>query len=148
MTVVSPFSFYNQYSDSESLPFFDQGTIIDWFNVLIGYYQQPVERMEYIFCTDDYLLELNKQHLDHDYLTDILTFPYNYTPIEADIFISIDRLLDNAQTLGVSSESEFLRLLAHGFLHMCGYKDKSEKDQAIMREEEDRCIQLFENKHE
>lgn len=96
--------------------------------------------ISYIFCTDEYLLEINIEHLDHDTLTDIITFDLSDDPkspeIEGEIYISIDRVKDNADKFQVSFESEISRVLAHGLLHLCGYKDKSAPEEKLMREKE------------
>lgn len=97
-----------------------------------------------IFCDDDYLLEINKQYLDHDTLTDIISFDYCIGDlISGDIFISIDRVKDNAQEYDVSFNNELLRVMSHGILHYCGYKDKTQEDQLLMRAKEQEKINMF-----
>ena len=92
----------------------------------------------FIFCSDDYLLEINKQYLDHDYYTDIITFDYvEGDVISGDIFISIDRVRENAATFGVSFVNELNRILIHGVLHLLGYKDKSDEEKKLMTSKED-----------
>lgn len=92
-----------------------------------------------IFCSDEQLLKMNQQFLDHDYYTDIITFPFNSSgePIEAELYISVDRTRDNAANLGVSKSTELHRVIFHGLLHLLGYKDKLKADQEIMRVKED-----------
>lgn len=96
--------------------------------------------LSYVFCTDDYLLNINIEHLDHHTLTDIITFDLSDHPdnpeIEGEIYISIDRVKENADNFKVSFESELSRVLAHGILHLCGYKDKSPVEEQLMREKE------------
>ncbi len=101
--------------------------------------------LNFIFCPDDYLLEINRKYLKHDYYTDIITFPYRQhpEPLEADIYISIDRVKENATNLGVSFQDELLRVIIHGVLHLLGYKDKSPEDLARMREMEEQCLQRY-----
>lgn len=97
-----------------------------------------------IFCSDEELLEMNKQYLDHDYYTDIITFDYsegNY--ISGDLFISIDRIIDNVSQLNVEYPSELRRVCVHGVLHLCGYKDKSPSDETQMREREEYYLKKF-----
>jgi probable rRNA maturation factor len=105
--------------------------------------------IRYIFCSDNMLLQLNKDFLDHDYYTDIITFRLSELdePIEAEIYISIDRVKDNAKTLGLSYKNEMLRVLFHGALHLCGYKDKTKSEILEMRSKEDRYLHLY-NKHQ
>ena len=89
-----------------------------------------------IFCSDEHLLGINKQYLNHDYYTDIITFNYNTEKINGDLFISIDRVEENAKTNNVSRETEVLRVMAHGVLHLLGYKDKTEIEIKEIREKE------------
>ena len=101
--------------------------------------------LTYIFCSDDELLEINKQFLKHDYYTDIITFNLapKKTPIEGEIYISIDRVKDNAYQLSTSIIEELHRVIFHGALHLCGYKDKNKSDMLEMRKAEDRYIKLY-----
>ena len=98
-----------------------------------------------VFCSDEYLLELNRQFLQHDYYTDILTFLMSErgAPVEGELYISIDRVRDNARALGVPAMHELRRVILHGALHLCGYKDKLKKDQVLIRQKEDRYLQLL-----
>ena len=90
-----------------------------------------------ILCSDLYLLKMNKQHLNHDYFTDIITFSYNTdNKISGDLFISLDRLKDNAAIFDVSVNEELERVIYHGVLHLCGFKDKTDKEVSVMREKE------------
>jgi rRNA maturation RNase YbeY len=91
----------------------------------------------FIFCTDAFLLEINKKYLGHDYYTDVITFDYAVADtVAGDIFISVERVNENAQEYGVSFNHELSRVMYHGVLHLCGYKDKSAEDEKIMREKE------------
>lgn len=91
-----------------------------------------------IFCSDDYLLKINEQYLSHDYYTDIVTFDYvENSVISGDLFISVDRVKDNATQVGVSFENELSRVIIHGVLHLAGYKDKTDAEKKAMREKED-----------
>ena len=100
--------------------------------------------LTYIFCNDDYLLELNKTYLKHDTLTDIISFDYvSGNVVSGDIFISVERLLDNAQAFSETFKNERLRVMAHGLLHLMGFNDKSAEDQVIMRKKENEKIKMF-----
>ncbi len=101
--------------------------------------------INYIFCSDDYLLKINIEYLDHDFLTDIITFDNSEEEerIEGDIFISIDRVKDNATAFQASFEHELKRVLAHGVLHLCGYMDKTDEEEKLMRTKENQYLQLF-----
>jgi len=117
-----------------------------WLENLIISENKKTGDINYIFCDDDYLLKVNQDYLDHDYFTDIITFDYvKGKTISGDIFVSLPRILDNASTLSQDFEKEFNRVLAHGILHLCGYKDKTEEEQTQMRAKEDFYINQFEN---
>lgn len=104
-----------------------------------------VKNLNYIFCSDEYLLQINKNHLKHNFYTDIITFNLSQTPAEmiGEIYISIDRVKDNATQLDVTIKEELHRVIFHGVLHLCGYKDKSPKHQKEMRAAEDRYLKLY-----
>ncbi len=94
--------------------------------------------INYIFCGDDYLLSVNKTYLNHDYFTDVITFDYSeQSVISGDVFISVDTVRANAQEYSVSFENELYRVMVHGVLHLCGYKDASKSESLIMRKKED-----------
>lgn len=102
--------------------------------------------LNYIFASDEYVLQVNRDYLQHDYYTDIITFDnreFADDPIEGDIYVSIDRVADNAAQLNVPAEQEMRRVLAHGLLHLCGYGDKSEEDEKQMRAKEDEWLAAF-----
>jgi len=91
-----------------------------------------------ICVSDEYLLDMNIKHLNHDYFTDIITFDYtNDLVVSGDLYVSVDRVVDNANLNGVSVNNEFLRVCVHGVLHLCGYKDKSDSEIVVMRDKED-----------
>jgi rRNA maturation RNase YbeY len=104
-----------------------------------------LSEINYIFCSDDFLLNMNRDFLQHDYYTDIITFGLSdkNQPIEAEIYISIDRVKDNARSLENSYQQEMLRVIFHGALHLCGYKDKTKSEISTMRAKEDQYLQLF-----
>lgn len=106
-------------------------------NIILSEGKKPGE-INYIFCDDEYLLKVNREYLKHDYYTDVITFDYvKGKTISGDIFVSLPRIFDNAETLSKDFESEFFRVLAHGVLHLCGYKDKTDEEIAEMRNKED-----------
>lgn len=117
---------------------------ISWIESIIASEQKILGEISYIFCDDDYLHTINLQYLNHDTLTDIISFDYTEGDIiSGDIFISIERVKDNAKDFNVSFEEELKRVLAHGVLHYCGYKDKSDSDALLMRSKEEEKIKLF-----
>ncbi len=105
----------------------------------------PLSELNYIFCSDEYLLQINKDHLNHDYYTDIITFSLEEKgePVIGEIYISIDRIKDNAISQKANLLNETLRVLFHGCLHLCGYLDKKPKDIKLMREKEDYYINQY-----
>jgi probable rRNA maturation factor len=107
--------------------------------------KRKLANLNYIFCTDEYLLNINKTHLNHNYYTDIITFDLSETPnaITGEIYISTDRVRDNAATLGVSIKEELHRVIFHGALHLCGYKDKLANDIKKMRSAEEKYLSLY-----
>jgi rRNA maturation RNase YbeY len=104
-----------------------------------------IEELNYIFCSDEYLLQINQQYLNHNTYTDIITFDNSESDkkIISDIFISIDRVKDNATKEKTAFENELLRVMSHGLLHLMGYKDKNHEDKKTMRDLEDQSIRLF-----
>ena len=101
--------------------------------------------LSYVFCSDDYLLQINRTHLNHNYYTDIITFDLSDSKdiIIGEIYISLDRVRDNAALLGVSLKNELHRVIFHGALHLCGYKDKTNKEEKQMRLAEDRLLATY-----
>jgi probable rRNA maturation factor len=105
--------------------------------------------LQYVFCSDDYLLAINQEYLGHDLYTDIITFDLSVEDqaIDAEIYISADRVRDNARQYNSSLKEELHRVIFHGVLHLCGYKDKSIKDQKKMREKEDQYLRSYKTFH-
>ena len=115
-----------------------------WIETIIESENKILGEISYIFCDDDYLHSINMQYLNHDTLTDIISFDYTEGDIiSGDIFVSIERVIDNAKDFNVSFEEELKRVLAHGVLHYCGYKDKTDSEALIMRTKEEEKIKLF-----
>ena len=108
----------------------------------------PLAAINYIFCSDKYLLSINQQFLNHDYYTDIITFGLHNkgTPVVAEVYISTDRVKENAATHGVTYTNEMLRVLFHGALHLCGYKDKRKADIITMRAKEEAYLKRYTKK--
>ena len=126
------------------IPGFDSEFFISSLESLIGSENFDSGEITIVFCTDDYLLEMNKRYLNHNFYTDIITFDYSENGvISGDLFISIDRVNDNAGSFSVSVDNELKRVIYHGVLHLCGYKDKTEKDKKEMREKENYYLEKF-----
>lgn len=117
---------------------------IIWLENIIHKESKKLGEINYILCDDDYLLKINQDYLQHDYYTDIITFDkVRGNTINADIFVSLQRISDNASTLSRDYQEELRRVLAHGILHLCGYKDKSETEEQLMRRKEDFYLALY-----
>ena len=115
-----------------------------WLEKVINNEGKKLGEINYIFCDDEYLLKVNQDFLKHDYYTDVITFDYvKGKIISADIFVSLPRILENASTLSKDFNSELLRVLVHGILHLCGYKDKNEEEINKMRQKEDFYLSIF-----
>ena len=115
-----------------------------WINYIANSEGKKVGELSFVFSSDEYLLKINKQYLNHDTYTDIVTFPYNeFDIIKGDIFISIDRVKFNAPLYSNSFQSELYRVIVHGILHLVGYSDKDSKLQNIMRSKEDYYLQVL-----
>ncbi len=116
-----------------------------WIKSIIEAEGFTLGAVNYVLCSDEYLLEMNRQYLDHDYYTDILTFDNSEsdTEIEGDIFISLERVHENAGSESIPPDEELRRVLAHGILHLCGYDDHAAEEKANMRKKEDYYLSLF-----
>ncbi len=112
---------------------------------MISREKHQLNEINFIFCSDDYLLQLNRSYLNHDTLTDIITFPFSKPsePIQSDIYISIERVRENAHTFQTPFYRELHRVIFHGVLHLCGYKDKSKKQSQQMRAMEEHYLNLY-----
>lgn len=120
----------------------------DWISRIIESEGFDEGEINYIFCDDEYLHKINVEYLDHDTLTDIISFDYTVgNVLQGDIFVSVERVQDNAKDFNVSFEEELKRVLSHGVLHYCGYKDKSSEDEALMRSKEEEKMQMFHVEH-
>jgi probable rRNA maturation factor len=119
--------------------------IRQWLTAQAKQEGMKIGELNYIFCSDEYLLQMNRDHLNHDYYTDIITFDNSDTEgkISGDIFVSVERVADNATQLGLEPAQEMSRVLAHGLLHLCGYGDKTTDEQQIMRQKEDTWLAAF-----
>ena len=122
----------------------NESVYADWISKVISSENKYEGEINYVFCDDDYLIGLNQQYLDHDTLTDIISFDYSEgNLLHGDVFISVERVRDNALDFNVSFFEELKRVMAHGVLHYCGYKDKSEEDERLMRQKEEEKMKMF-----
>ena len=123
------------YEDTDVLDF-NPEFFVSWLNSVCKSEDYELEQLNLIFCSDEYLLGMNKTHLDHDYYTDIITFDYSETAVVGDLFISIDRVNENAVENNVTFINERNRIVVHGLLHLLGYNDKTTTDKQLMTEKE------------
>ena len=126
------------------LPSIDLAKIANWIEEVAKSHDRIVGPLTYIFCDDEKIIEVNRQFLQHDYYTDIITFDYSRGKrISGDMFISLDTVASNAEMLGVSYDTELHRVIIHGVLHLCGIDDKGEGEREIMEGFENEALALF-----
>jgi probable rRNA maturation factor len=122
----------------------NEDAIANWLSAAIMSEGKKEGEINYIFCDDEYLHKINLEYLNHDDLTDIISFDYTLgNEIHGDIFISVERVQENAADFKVPFEEEIRRVMVHGVLHYCGYKDKGEADELLMRSKENEKLALF-----
>lgn len=135
------------FNEDVNFPDIRKRVVSAWLKEIISLHDKKVGDISVIFCSDSYLLDVNKQYLEHDYFTDIITFDYvEGNLISGDIFISVDRVLENSALFKVSFSEELHRIMAHGVLHLLGYKDKCDEDKVMMTEKENFSLQLLNDK--
>lgn len=123
---------------------YNKNSVKRWIKSVAKSEGKEAGNINYIFCDDEYLHKINVEYLQHDTLTDIITFDYTEGKVlHSDIYISVERVKENAEIFKVPFQRELLRVLAHGLLHLCGYKDKTSKDSALMRQKEEEMMLLF-----
>ena len=133
------------YETDFKLP--NEDVLSKWISSIITLHNCKEDEISYVFCDDEYLHKLNVQFLNHDTLTDIISFDYSVGKnLQGDIFISIERVQDNANDFKVPFNEELLRVMCHGLFHFCGYKDKSEEDAVLMRSKENEALSLYKSK--
>jgi len=115
-----------------------------WIEKVLNVHGYKSGTLQYIFLSDDDLLEINRSYLEHDYYTDIITFPLGdkEDTLDSDIYISVDRVRDNAQNYACEFKDELDRVMIHGILHLCGWKDKTEEEERTMRQKEDEALSM------
>ncbi|MDP4276946.1 MAG: rRNA maturation RNase YbeY [Bacteroidota bacterium] len=132
------------FSEDIEMPAISQPLLIDWIRQVIARHGKTAGEINYIFCSDQRMIETNRTFLQHDYFTDIITFDYTVAPqLSGDIYISLETVASNAQLLGTSYQNELNRVIIHGVLHLCGFKDKTPEDASRMRELEEEALSLL-----
>ncbi len=131
-------------ADGIPVPTLEQDRLKDWIHSVAAYYGKRVGTIHYIFCDDERILEANRQFLQHDYYTDVITFDYSEGDmLSGDIFISVDTVRSNAEQIGVSFDEELRRIIIHGVLHLTGQEDKSEEAHAEMTRKEEHALGMY-----
>jgi len=134
-----------QYHTNDiEMPTLDTKLMSRWLKQIAAFHRRKLGDINYIFCSDKRILEVNIEYLGHDYYTDIITFDYDEGQrVSGDLFISLETVASNAEMLGIAYEEELLRVMAHGVLHLCGFKDKTEEDATNMRLREQEALALL-----
>lgn len=133
------------HTEDTSFALDSESGISSWLVKLVERHNKKLGELNYIFCSDDYLLKLNQEHLKHDYFTDIITFDYcDKGLISGDLFISVDRVKENAKTFRKTQNNELNRVIAHGLLHLLGFSDKAPEDIVEMRSMEEEALMMLE----
>ena len=131
-------------TDGVEMPRINEQQIRNWVKAVAATYQKKVGEIGYLFCSDERILEVNRQFLQHDYYTDIITFDYcQGNRIAGDLVISLDTVRTNAEQLGAEYETELNRVIIHGILHLCGINDKGPGEREIMEAEENKALALL-----
>ena len=136
----------NFLSKKNEMPKFDEEKVRTWIKEVARRHNRRVGDLNYIFCNDEKILEVNIEFLQHDYYTDIITFDYSTKrKISGDIFISLDTVASNAELFAKDYDEEFMRVVIHGVLHLCGINDKGEGEREIMEQHENDALALWTN---
>ncbi len=130
-------------TDGVEMPAIKKRETTEWIKAVVATYGKRVGEIAYIFCSDEKILEVNRQYLQHDYYTDIITFDYcEGTRLSGDLFISLDTVRTNAEQFGSDYETELYRVIIHGILHLCGINDKGPGEREIMEAAENRALAM------
>ncbi|HOD69112.1 MAG TPA: rRNA maturation RNase YbeY [Bacteroidaceae bacterium] len=132
-------------TDNIKMPKLDRKAVRTWITAVVdGYDNRKVGRLNYIFCNDDRILEVNRQFLGHDYYTDIITFDYSEPGVvSGDMYISLETVKTNSSKFGTSYDEELMRVMIHGVLHLCGIDDKGPGERAVMEAAENRALEMW-----
>ena len=132
--------FFEEVSDLD----LDTDKLTRWINNIIQMYKGNIGDITFVFCNDEYILKINREYLDHDYYTDIITFDYCVDKkISGDLFISLDTIQSNSTKFNTTYEQELYRVIIHGILHLLGFKDKTEEESSVMRQLEDKALAIL-----
>ena len=134
----------NYLVENVEMPRLNEEKMKNWIEAVVRSHDKNVGNLTYIFCDDEYILSINRQFLQHDYYTDIITFDYSYSHrISGDMVISLDTVRSNAEQIGVGYNTELLRVIIHGILHLCGINDKGPGEREIMESHENAALAIL-----
>ena len=134
----------NFFAEDVDFPLLNESLVTKWLSAVCKAENKALEEVSIIFCSDEYLLDMNNEYLQHDYYTDIITFDYCVdNQIVGDLFVSVDRIKENSMLNAVTFDNELLRVMVHGVLHLIGFKDKTDEDSKLMRQKEDEYLNLY-----
>jgi len=134
--------------ENEDIARLEEDRIVEWLLRVVSSESKTLGEVDYILCSDDFLLDLNIRFLEHNTYTDIITFDESLgNKLAGEIYVSVDRVRENASSFNVTYDDELKRVLVHGVLHMCGYKDKKIEEQVIMTQKENEKIRMFHVEH-
>lgn len=137
-----------EFSTQNEFKLLDEEKISNWLQRVIASEEKILGEIGYVFCGDSFLLDLNQKYLDHDTYTDIISFDYSFgNTLHGEIYLSTERVAENAQKFEISFEEELRRVIVHGVLHLCGYKDKTAEEVKTMRAKENEKLTLFHVEH-
>ena len=137
---------YDKEHSKIKMPKIKKRNVSAWIKKVAELHGKKVGDLSYLFCSDDHILEVNREYLQHDYYTDIITFDYTEEDvISGDMVISVDTIATNAEKFNTSFESEFFRVVIHGVLHLCGINDKGPGEREIMEKHEDEALEVAKN---
>lgn len=133
------------FNEGVEYPLFFSDTLVSqWLDLIAAHYSKSIGNLSFIFCNDKYILDVNRQYLQHDYYTDVITFDYcEGDRLSGDIFISLDTVGSNAEEFGTTYPDELNRVICHSVLHLIGFKDKTDADSVLMRSNENICLELL-----
>ncbi|MBR4840483.1 MAG: rRNA maturation RNase YbeY [Paludibacteraceae bacterium] len=132
------------YAEDVKMPAIKKREVSAWVKEVAARYGYKLGDISYIFCSDEHILEVNRQYLQHDYYTDIITFDYTEEKkISGDLFISLDTVATNAEKFGATYETELHRVIIHGILHLCGINDKGPGEREIMEKRENEALEIY-----
>ena len=135
---------YIEFEDIESPPFYNYNKFRSWIDIIAEHYNRRIGKLSFIYCNDQKILDVNREFLEHDYYTDVITFDYcRRNILSGDVYVSVDTVKSNSELFNTTFEEEFCRVFCHAILHLIGFKDKCNEDAIEMRSNEAICLELL-----